>query len=176
MRFNPLHRTIEELPVSGTSTQVASGTSTPRTGTHHGSGTVTPKTPTRNASGNATPKTPASRSASRPSSVGREKTAYNMLGLEELDQLQGDMLISCLWQEQQKMQFTSCPPERNEGVIIRTQHTNRFMCQPPTLREDQQPLWIIAQELNFRVRSFSSLPPFCGDSLTVCKVLLHHSH
>ena len=93
----------------------------------------------------------ASRNASQRPSIARERSAYNTLSIEDLDRLQGEMVVSSLWQEQQKMQYTSCPPEPNEGVVIRSPQLNKYMCYPPSLREENQPLWLIAQELNLRV-------------------------
>ena len=158
MKFSPLSR-------SGVSTAVPTMPNTP---------TTQSKVNTPSRSRAVTPQ--ASRSASRRTSVTREKSAYNTLSIEELDNLQGDMVLTSLWQEQQKMQYISFPAQPNEGVIVRTPQLNRYMCIPPILQEQQQPLWEIAQMLNLRVNWFCL---HCNQRLiadmTSIVVLLDHS-
>ena len=92
-----------------------------------------------------------SRNASQRPLPTRERSAYDKLATEDLDRLQGEMVISCLWQEQQKMQYTSSPLAPNEGVVVRTPQLNNYICHPQSLQDEEQPLWLIARQLNLRV-------------------------
>lgn len=148
MKFNPLRRSTAETTVVNTPTESAS--QTPATQTPAVQTPKTGRTPA--VSGANTPRTYGSRSQSRRGSFARERSAYNTMPMEELDRLQGNMILSCLWQEQQKMQYISYPCEENEGVIVRSPQCNVYMCQPPSLQENNDPLWELAQELRFKVR------------------------
>lgn len=142
MKFNPLHRSTGDTPPANIPTESALPTPAAQT-------PITGRTP--GASGADTPRTHGSHNPSRRGSIARERSAYNSMPLDELDRLQGNMILSCLWQEQQKMQYTSYPCEQNEGVIVRTPQCNVYMCQPPSLEENNDPLWEMAQELRFKV-------------------------
>ena len=146
MKFNPLRRSADTTAVN---TPAQSAGQTPAAQTPAGQTPTTARTP--NISGTNTPRTYGSRNQSRRSSFARERSAYNTMPIEELDRLQGNMILSCLWQEQQKMQYTSYPCEMNEGVIVRTPQCNVYMCQPPSLQENNDPLWEVAQELRLKV-------------------------
>ena len=147
MKFNALRRSNQGTP--NASTPAESAVHTPA---DPSSAVQTPKTARTPAiSGANTPRTHGSRSQSRRSSFARERSAYNTMPLEELDLLQGKMTLSCLWEEQQKMQYTSCPCEENEGVIVRTPQCNNYICQPSSLRENNDILWEVAQELRLKV-------------------------
>ncbi len=142
MKFNPLRRSTADVTTANTS------------------GSGTPKTPagsTPNAgqmsevSGTNTPRTDGSLPTSGNASFVRERSAYNSMPVEELDRLQGNMMLSCLSHEQRKSNYISYPCEPNEGVIVRTPYSNIYMCQPPSLQENNDPLWEIAQELRLKV-------------------------
>ena len=142
MKFNPLRR-------SANATAVNTPDQTPAAQTPAIPSPTTSQTP--NLSGTNTPRPHGSRTQSRRSSFTRERSAYNTMPIEELDRLQGNMILSCIWQEQQRMQYTSYPCEVNEGVIVRSPQCNVYMCQPASLQENNDPLWQVAQELRFKV-------------------------
>lgn len=75
---------------------------------------------------------------------------YDAMTGSQMSYLKGEMILSCLSQEQQKMQYISSPPADNEGVITRIS-PNEYMCTPATLKDENQPLWQVVQQLNFRV-------------------------
>ncbi len=136
MKFNPLRRSTAD-----TTAVNSPGSSTPET----------PAGSASHVSGTNTPRTNGSSGYSGQASFARERSAYNSMPMEELDRLQGNMMLSCLSHEQRKSNYISYPCEPNEGVIVRTPHCNMYMCQPPSLQEHNDPLWEIAQELRLKV-------------------------
>ena len=178
MKFNAFRRGTAETTQVNTPVESAFQTTAVQTPTIQ---TPDPgRTPA--ISGKNTPRNHGSRSQSRRGSFARERSAYNSMPMEELDRLQGNMTLSCLWQEQQKLQYTSSPCEQNEGVIVRTPQCNIYMCQPPSLRDNNDALWSVAQELRLKVRVFLSPPNLLQCLADTCLGLLdnpnqrHQSH
>ena len=155
MKFNPLRRSTADTTAVTTPNPSAPGTPG-ESASNVGHST--------NASGTNTPRTNGNYSAR--ASFARERSAYNSMPMEELDRLQGNMMLSCLAHEQRKSNYISYPCEPNEGVIVRTPHSNMYMCQPPSLQEHNDPLWEVAQELRLKV-SYLRLIPSSVCSLTV---------